>query len=62
MHYHIKRHGKKFLNTGDETTVFFEDDIKPTQPIFRIPPGDKVTKDTEYTQYYTDLLNEISTR
>ena len=55
-----KKAWKEFLNTGDETAVFFEDDIKPTQPIFRIPPGDKVTKDTEYTKYYWNLLKEIS--
>jgi len=50
---------KKFIDSKEDTAVFFEDDLMMTKDIFRQPPGQKVTKDSEYTQYYTDLLNEI---
>ena len=54
-----KKAWKKFIDSKEDTALFFEDDLMMTKDIFRQPPGQEVTKYSEYTQYYTDLLNEI---
>ena len=54
-----KKAWKKFIDSKEDTGLFFEDDLMMTKDIFRQPPGQLVTKETQYTQYYTDLLNEI---
>ena len=54
-----KKAWKKFIDSKEDTAIFFEDDLMMTKDIFRQPPGQEVTKETEYTQYYIDLLNEI---
>ena len=56
-----KKAWKKFIDSKEDTGLFFEDDLMMTKDIFRQPPGQEVTEYSEYTQYYTDLLNEIDT-
>ena len=55
-----KKAWKKFIDSKEETAIFFEDDLMMTKDIFRQLPGQEVTKESEYTQYYIDLQNEIS--
>jgi len=56
-----KKAWKRFLDSKqDISAVFFEDDFTMTTDIFRQPPGQEITKESSYTQYYTELLDEIN--
>jgi len=56
-----KKAWKRFVDSKkDISAVFFEDDFTMTADIFRQPPGQEVTKESSYTQYYTELLDEIN--
>ena len=56
-----KKAWKRFLDSKkDISAVFFEDDFMMTSDIFTQPPGQKITKESSYTQYYTELLDEIN--
>jgi len=51
-----KKAWKRFLDSKkDISAVFFEDDFTMTTDIFTQPPGQKITKESSYTQYYTEL-------
>jgi len=56
-----KKAWKRFIDSEkDISAVFFEDDFTMTSDIFTQPPGQKITKESSYTQYYTELLDEIN--
>jgi len=56
-----KKAWKRFIDSKkDISAVFFEDDFMMTSDIFTQPPGQKITKESSYTQYYTELLDEIN--